>query len=301
MSATENHPDLAELMPSWELALRAERKAPATVTGYGKGVRAFLAWCESQGIEPVLTKATVNGFTAHLLDAGYEAHTVKSRQLGVRRFAAWLAEEGELTGDPLFGLKAPKVDSKVVEPLTDEQLQALIKACAGKDFRGRRDEAIIRFMLETGARAGEVVGVGTDDVDLQTQTAIIRRGKGGKGRLVPYGPQTARAIDRYMRLRRKHRLAETPPLWLGDRGRNLSYAGLHYALKHRAKQAGIIGFHPHKMRHTAAHRWLAAGGSEGGLMSVAGWSTPAMLTRYTKARASQRAADEARALNLGDL
>ena len=48
-------------------------------------------------------------------------------------------------------------------------------------------------------------------------------------------------------------------------------------------------------------RWLAAGGSEGGLMAVAGWKRPDMLLRYTRAQASDRAASEARTLNLGDL
>jgi len=65
--------------------------------------------------------------------------------------------------------------------------------------------------------------------------------------------------------------------------------------------AGIKDFHPHVMRHTAADRWLSAGGSEGGLMAIAGWTRPDMLLRYTGARAAQRAADEARGLNLGDL
>jgi integrase len=69
----------------------------------------------------------------------------------------------------------------------------------------------------------------------------------------------------------------------------------------RAAAAGIDGFHPHRLRHTAAHRWLAAGGSESGLMSVAGWTRPDMLMRYTKAQAASRAAEEARRLNLGDL
>ena len=53
--------------------------------------------------------------------------------------------------------------------------------------------------------------------------------------------------------------------------------------------------------HTAAHRWLAAGGSESGLMAIAGWTRSDMLVRYTRARASERAATEARRLNLGDL
>jgi site-specific recombinase XerD len=271
------------------------------VKSYGDAVRGFLTWCEATGTPPALDKAAVNGYAASLLDAGREAATVRSRQLGLRRFAAWLVEEGEMPADPLLGLKAPKLDSKVVEPLTSEQIRALLKACTGPDMRDRRDEALVRFMVETGARAGETVALEVPDVDLTTGMAIVRRGKGGRGRAVPFGPQTARAIDRYRRMRATHRLAATPPLWLGDRGKEFSYDGLHKALRERAAAAGIAGFHPHLLRHTAAHRWLAAGGSEGGLMAVAGWSQPDMLMRYTRARASERAATEARELNLGDL
>ena len=61
------------------------------------------------------------------------------------------------------------------------------------------------------------------------------------------------------------------------------------------------GLPPHKLRHTAAHRWLAAGGSESGLMAMAGWTRTDMLVRYTRATAAERAADEAARLNLGDL
>ena len=98
-----------------------------------------------------------------------------------------------------------------------------------------------------------------------------------------------------------HRLAASEALWLGDRGKRFSYDALHKTLKERAARPGWTGFHPHRLRHTAAHRWLAAGGSEGGLMAVAGWTRPDMLMRYTKAQASARAAEEARGLNLGEL
>jgi site-specific recombinase XerC len=98
----------------------------------------------------------MKGFVADLLDAGAEASTERSRQLAVRRFSAWLQEEGEVDTDPLLGLKAPKLDQKVTESLTDDELRLLIKVCAGKEFRDRRDEAIIRLMAETGMRAGEV-------------------------------------------------------------------------------------------------------------------------------------------------
>ncbi|HEX2301360.1 MAG TPA: site-specific integrase [Pseudonocardiaceae bacterium] len=184
--------------------------------------------------------------------------------------------------------------------LTDEQCRALIRACAGKEFRDRRDEAIVRFMLEAIVRAGEVVAMSTADVDLGRGLAIVRRGKGGKGRPVPFGPQTGRAIDRYLRLRRGHRLADTPALWLGDRGKGLGYDGLYAALCYRAELAAIPDFHPHVTRHTAAQRWLSAEGSEGGLMGVAGWTRRDMIDRYTRATASERAAEEARRLGLGD-
>jgi integrase/recombinase XerD len=301
MSTPRPSPDLAELLPSWELHLRAERKSPATLRVYVGGARHFLGWCERTGTPARLDRATVTAYIAWLLDQGAEGNSAKIRQQALRRFAAWLVEEGELDGDPLAGLKPPRVDSKVTPVLTGQQLRALLAACQGPTFTHRRDEALVRLMAETGLRAGEAVGLAVDDVDVRAGTALVRRGKGGKGRMVPFGPQTARALDRYLRLRRTHRLASTPALWLGARNKTLGYSGLHQALGIRAAQAGIAGFHPHVLRHTAAHRWLAAGGTEGGLMAVAGWSRRDMLDRYAAATAAERAADEARRLGLGDL
>jgi site-specific recombinase XerD len=107
----------------------------------------------------------------------------------------------------LLGVKPPKLDSKVVDALSDEQLRLLIKACAGKGFMDRRDDAIVRLMAETALRAGAVIGMQAADVDLQQGRATVRRGRGGQGRVVPFGAQTAAAVDRYMRARRSHRLS----------------------------------------------------------------------------------------------
>ena len=292
---------LAELLPSWQLALQTERKSPGTIKSYTEGVTFFLRWCEATGTPPQLERSALQAFVAHLLENGAEPTTARARQLGVRRFARWLVDEGELESDPLIGVKQPKLDKKVVHALTDDELRRLIRACQGKSLKDRRDEALIRLMAETGVRAGEVIGMQLSDIDLQRGLATVRRGKEGKGRIAPFSPQTATAIDRYVRMRRTHRLAETGPLWVGGGGKTFSYAGLNRTLKERAQAAGIEPFYPHLLRHTAATRWLRAGGSEQGLMAVAGWSTRTMLDRYTGASASERAATEARGLNLGDL
>jgi site-specific recombinase XerD len=295
--------DAAVLLDSFVLHLRGERKSPQTVKTYGDGVRAFLSWCEktSPAGEVLLTAATVNTWIADLLEHGAEAATARSRQLAVRRFSAWLATEDEIPADQLARMSPPKLDVKAIHPLTDDQLVALLAACKGPELRDKRDEALIRLMTETGARAGEILALEVADVDLAAGVAVIRKGKGGKARRVPFGPRTGAAIDRYIRARRRHRLASTPVLWLGQGGKEFGYHALRSTLTYRAQRAGIGDLNPHLLRHTAAHRWLAAGGSEGGLMAVAGWTRPDMLLRYTKARAEQRAADEARKLNLGDL
>lgn len=113
----------------------------------------------------------------------------------------WLVEEDELDSDPLLGLEPPKLDEKVIPGLTDDQVKGLLKACQGKDFRDRRDEAIIRLMLETAMRAGECADIDLTDMDIRRGLVTVQRGKGGKGRIVPFGLQTGRSLERYIRAR----------------------------------------------------------------------------------------------------
>src|ERR1700754_769805 len=96
--------DLAAMLPSWELALRAERKSPQTLKSYGDGVRGFLRWCADNNHTPALDRDLVKTWVADLLESGAEPATARARQLGLRRFSAWLEEEGEVDTDPLLGL-----------------------------------------------------------------------------------------------------------------------------------------------------------------------------------------------------
>lgn len=294
--------DITDLVDSWVIALKSARRSSSTLKIYTTSVDRYLQWCDHKGYPRQIDRGQVSTWIAELLDAGAQPTTAAARLAGVRQFSKWLAEEGETPSDPLLRLNAPKGDMPITPVLGDDELKALIKACNGNRLRDRRDEAIVRLLAETGMRAGELIALELDDVDLTRGLAYIRRGKGGKGRIVPFGPQTARALDRYIRLRRAHRGAESRALWLGARThQQLGPHGLRVTLLERAEMAGITGFHPHVLRHTAASRWLSKGGTEGGLMSVAGWSSREMLDRYARVTASERAAAEARGLNLGDL
>lgn len=301
VTAALNHLDY------WKLALRAENKAPGTVTLYADCITRYLRWCEQADRLP-MSRTSLNQWVVGMLEAGSAPGTARIRQQAVRRFATWLTAGGELPVDPFPGMKAPHVPQPLVEPLTDDELGALIRTCVVPDDVGtaetlhhRRDEAIIRLMFETAIRSGELVDLQLDDLDLISRLITIRRGKGGRGRVIPVGPATTEALLVYLDERERHCLAHTPDLWLGSRGKQFGREGLSRSLRRRATRAGVHGFRPHRLRHTAAHRWLAAGGSESGLMAIAGWTRSDMLVRYTRARASQRAAAEAWRLDLGNL
>lgn len=293
--------DLRSLLDSWTLALRAERRADNTIKTYRAGVLAYLAWCADEDLPEALDRGQVRAWIAALADTGAEPTTTAARQSAVKRFSRWLLEEDEQDTDPLAGLKPPQLPEKLVNPLTDDELRALLKATNGKTFEDRRDHAIIRVLLETGLRPGELAALTVDDIDLKTGLVRVEKAKGGKSRTTFISPQACAAVDRYKRLRAQHKLAAGPNLWLGTRGRTFAYGALWLMVKTRAEQAGIGHLNPHRFRHTAATRRLRKGGREGGVQAAFGWSSRKMLDRYTAATASERAAEEARQLNLGDL
>jgi integrase len=170
----------------WQTALRAENKAPGTVGLYGDGAISYLRWC-AEGDHLPMSRAALNQWIAGMLEAGAAPGTARIRQLAVRRFASWLTAGGEIHTDPFPGVKAPRVEPPLVDPLTDAELRALIRTCAvpeadapaGDTLHHRRDEAIIRLMFETAIRSGEVIDLQLGDLDLIGGLITIRRGKGG--------------------------------------------------------------------------------------------------------------------------
>src|SRR5918911_3168022 len=247
-----------DLLASFRRHLGSAAKAPCSIELYGQSVRYFSRWLTDRGREPVVDELTRHAIAAWLAELAETAEpsTVGTRLRGMRRFCRWLVTEGELEKTPTDGIEIPGPPDKSVPILTDDEIAALLKACAvgrGRPgifdrtvFLGRRDEVVLRLLLDTGVRVSELCGLEGTDVDLDRELAYVT-GKGSRPRVVPFGAKTAQALDRYLRVRALHPHARSTPLLLGQRG-PMTPDGARDVLHLRAAQAGV------------AHRWLAGGG-----------------------------------------
>lgn len=294
---------LESLRGSFNRALRVEGKADRTLVLYGQSITYYSRWCEEVGIAADvdnLNRDNVLRWIDYLRSRGQTTGTIRTRWRGLRRFVNWLLAEDIITTDPLAGIVIDKPEPPPVPILTDEDLAALIGACRGKSFNDRRDEAVIRLLIDCGLRVSELTGIDLDHLDQDGETVTVT-GKGSRVRAAYFGAKTGQALDRYIRERAKHRHKASPALFLGERGR-FTPDGVRDRLKVRAEMAGLDPktVHPHRFRHTNAHDFLLAGGQERDLKRLMGWRSDTMLERYGASAADHRAREAARRLKRGD-
>ncbi len=144
--------------------------------------------------------------------------TAHAHHRALVQFFKSCGEEGEIDRSPMEFLRPPIVPEVPVAVIADDELRRLLKSCEGRDFVSRRDTAILRLLIDTGMRRGELSGMTIDNLDLDQQLAFVL-GKGRRPRAAPFGARTAVALDRYLRVRAEHRGAKQPSMWLGRRGR----------------------------------------------------------------------------------
>jgi len=154
------------------------------------------------------------------------------RRLRVYR---WLEEEEETIASPMARMKPPIVAEQPIPTVPEDGMRRAAVGLRRQGLRGPPDTAVVLFLLDTGARRGELADLQFGDLDLDLDVPIVL-GKGRRERALPYGRKTAVALDRYRRARARHKDAYLPWLWLGKHGR-LTAWGVQQLVRRRGEEA----------------------------------------------------------------
>jgi integrase/recombinase XerC/integrase/recombinase XerD len=278
-------------------ACRTEGKTAKTMRGYEEKLSRFVRWFNSSVGELTLERA--REFVAALQATEKWCDQPSKRKAGVKvspqtvanhvrvmkAFASWLYEEGYKQENVLARLVLPRVPSKVIEVLTDEEIGRLLAAVKPKDDMALRDLGILVLFLDTGLRLSELLALQLDDLHFAEQWLKVM-GKGQKERVVPYGARTSQILTRYIQQGRYDPLGR-PELFLGIDGEPASANTIKMLFTRLKNRSGIQRLHPHLLRHTFATSYLVAGGDVFTLQNILGHTTLEMTRRYVALASSQ--------------
>ena len=290
--------------------LRHTRK---TQSWYLQKLEVFAEWCEHENLQLEQVKQTdIRRFIDQVKSrinpqkgTPVSSYTVHGYAQVIKGFLNWCSKEDGI--DKLVSerlprrIEMPKVQTKVIETFTRDQIKAMLVAC-NKEYSDTlvvRDRAIVYMLFDTGVRAGELCGLTLDCVYLSPDDAYIKvLGKGDKWREVGLGKDARTALHRYITRYRKAP-KEEQHVFLGRYGRPLSASGLDRLIYRLGRWAHVKGVRcsPHTFRNTFAVNFLQATNDIYKLSRIMGHSGVKVTENYLKAVKNQ---DVRRSVSVAD-
>lgn len=291
-----------EQLESWANVAR-EALAPNTLRAYAQDGARFREWCAAQAREALpATIETVCAFLRAEAQAGRKVATLRRRvaTIAAMHRAAGVANpcEAPLVKLELKGLaRNLGTGQRQAAPLTEREVLR-IRARMGDTVRDLRDQALLMVGRDLLARASELVALRIEDVQAVEGGAVValrRRKTDTEARPYFIGPEAAQALEAWLQragigagllFRCVNKAGKV-------RERGLSPRDVSCILRNRAEQAQLptaAGVSGHSMRVGMAADLVAANLEVSAVMQAGGWSTPAMVARYTAGLAAQRGA-----------
>lgn len=268
-------------MEAFLLDRQARGLSPRSVDFYRQKLAAWLSFLEGEGISRMegVTAEILRKYLLHLAET-HAPGGVHAAYRALRAFFSWYESEEEREGwrNPLKKVRAPKVPTRLLEPVPMEHVKAMARTCKRGTFHGDRDGAVLLCLLDSGCRAGEFLDLNMEDVDLPSGQLLVRCGKNKKPRAVFLGAKSRRATARY--LRRLGERREGAAVWVTREGTRLSYEGLRDIVRRRASKAGVPSPTLHQFRRACALACLRAGMDPFSLQRLLGHSSLAMVRLY---------------------
>jgi integrase/recombinase XerD len=217
-------------------------------------VRLFL---ETRGITDVRKASAedLQEYIGSLEEQHFAAATVSRNIASIKAFFHYLESEGILSEDISGVLKAPKIEKKIPEILSMEEVVRLLEQPSGNTPKEIRDKAMLELLYATGIRVSELISLQLTDVNMRTGSIICR--DRNKERIIPFGKAAKKALTKYLNGTREEMLEnkKADALFVNCSGQPMSRQGFWKLIKYYAKKADIkADITPHTLRHSfAAH------------------------------------------------
>lgn len=293
MSANERHtedtPSLLDTVTGEYLDYLAVERGLArnTIAAYRRDLTTYCSYLERAGVESFegVNRQILEDFVGDRRDGGYSDASVERAVAAVKGLHAFLVRDGIVAQNPTAALRLPKKAERLPECLSVGDVSALLDQDFPEGEMGLRDHAILEVLYGCGLRVSELVGLDVGDVHFDDGFVLVR-GKGSKERLAPLVGSAARAMAQYIvdgrqRLAAHARGSKTPAVFLNKNGGRLSRQSVHVICERYGRQVGLVGLHPHTLRHSFATHMLAGGADLRVLQEILGHADISTTQVYT--------------------
>lgn len=260
------------------LDCQARRLTASTLSFYRLKVGAFLRWLADNGVAELdaITSHSIKAYLVHLQDRGLTDHSQHDYIRPVRTFLSYCVRDELLEETPFKRVKLPKIADDLPVVLSDQEIKVALQK-----VKHQRNRMIVRFILDSGVRAAELLALNVGDVDIQTGVVTVHMGKQQKGRLTSIGATTRKELKRYLLLRKSPGPKE-PLIASLTKDRRLKMVGLMHAFKKMQRETSIDHLTAHTLRRTMATKALE-NGMDGYLLSrMLGHADLQMLRKYAR-------------------
>lgn len=285
LTISESAESLSNLVTGFLLERKSRGLQVRSVEYYRGHLKHFTRWADSQGVTCIddVTPSILRGFLLYLEETKHKQGGIHAFWRTLRAFLKWYELEFDRSdwANPLQKVRAPKASQEPLDPVSLDDIRALLGTCQGEKFTDIRDRAIILALLDTGARANELLRLDLADCNTVAGDVLIRKGKGGKPRTVFIGRVTRRAIRAYIKRRRD----SSPALFVTEKGERLTYDGLRGVMTRRAILAGIQPPALHGFRRAFALNMLREGVDPVTISRLLGHGDLQMILKYVKQNA----------------
>ena len=201
--------------------------------------------------------------------------TMARKVAAVRSFYRWMLREKRINSSPASRLQSPKVPRKTPRFLDVPDAALVVEKPAQDGWFLTRNRCMLELIYASGLRVSEAMGLDVRDLDLRSRLVRVT-GKGGKERIVPFGPPAADVLREWLKLIPQH-----GPLFLNRNGTRLSTRSAWKIVRDAGAINGITGLHPHALRHTCATHLLGSGADLRAIQEQLGHASLSTTQRYT--------------------